>query len=105
MLDRSSSKVIHSSEVAALSINQESCQNISTEDADDSIFIDAKLSATASLNEIFEAMRNPTTGITFIAKLQSLPSYTFVSHDAITWLQHHIEGQCNPIEILERMRR
>lgn len=104
MLDRNS-KVTQATEATTLSITQEPSIVVSSEDADDSIFIETKLSATASLTEIFEAMRHPTTGITFIVKQQSLPSYTFVSYDAINWLNHHIEGQCNAIEILERMRR
>lgn len=66
---------------------------------------ETKLSPNANLSEIFEAMRNPATGVSFLAKAQSLPSCTFVSNDAINWLNSRIEGQCNAIEILERMRK
>lgn len=107
MLDRSGSKILQAAEVPTLSIVQDPSLIASTEDVDDSIFTDQKtlLSATAGLNEIFDSMRNATTGITFITKLPGLPSHTFVSCDAINWLNSHIEGQCNAIEILERMRR
>lgn len=106
VFDRSSSKILQTADSTALSVVQDPSQMSSTEDVEDSIFEPKTvLSATASLTEIFDAMRQPTTGITFISKMQGLPSYTFVSCDAINWLNNHIDGQCNAIEILERMRR
>lgn len=64
-----------------------------------------KISATASLPEILEAMKSPVNGINFLAKSQSLPSWTFVLMDAITWLQNRIDGKINPLEMLESMKK
>lgn len=100
--DRSnSSKVMQATE----NLNPEPNLVITTEDNEETFQTETKLSATATLAEIFEAFRNPSTGVSFLVKGPSLPSLTFVSYDAIHWLNNHIEGQCNPIEILERMRR
>lgn len=70
-----------------------------------SFLTESKLSYNASLSEIFEAMKHPVTGVNFISKVQSLPSLTFVLWDAIMWLQSHIEGNINPVETLESMRK
>lgn len=70
-----------------------------------SFLTESKLSCNASLTEIFDAMKHPVTGVNFISKVQSLPSLTFVLWDAITWLQTHIEGNINPLETLEAMRK
>ncbi|XP_029721962.2 GATOR complex protein Iml1 isoform X2 [Aedes albopictus] len=76
------------------------------EDSDDFCIESSKqLKPTATLQEIFDAFKNPLHGVGFLGPAQSMPSCTFVSYDAITWLQEHIEGPCNPIEILEDMRR
>ncbi|EAT34884.1 AAEL012917-PA, partial [Aedes aegypti] len=76
------------------------------EDSDDFCIETSKqLKPTATLQEIFDAFKNPISGVGFLGPAQSMPSCTFVSYDAITWLQEHIEGPCNPIEILEDMRR
>lgn len=99
-----SGKMSH--EGSTLTLNSESnCLLVTTEDSEESFLSEAKLSQTATLTEIFEAMRHPATGVNFLAKAQSLPSFTFVSHDAINWLNSRIEGTCNPIEILEKMRK
>lgn len=42
--------------------------------------------------EILEAMKHPQTGVGFLTQHPSLPSQTFVSADAIQWLNNHIEG-------------
>lgn len=89
----------------ALSLNPEPSLVITSEDNEETFLTETKLNASATLSEIFEAFRNPVTGVSFLAKVQSLPSQTFVSYDAINWLNNRIEGQCNAIEILERMRR
>lgn len=90
---------------ASMSINPEPSLVITTEDNEETFLTETKLNASATLTEIFEAFRHPVNGISFLAKVQSLPSQTFVSYDAINWLNNHIEGPCNAIEILERMRR
>ena len=63
-----------------------------------------KLKSTATILEIFEALKHPQTGVGFLSSAQSLPSYTFVSYDAINWLHQHMESPCDPIKILEAMR-
>lgn len=55
--------------------------------------------------EIFEAMKHPVTGIGFLGPAPSLPSFTFVSYDAILWLHSRMEDPCNPIEILDSMKK
>lgn len=106
VFDRSnSSKACVASEASSISLNPEPSLVITNEDNEETFLTDTKLSATATLTELFEAFRHPVTGVCFLAKIPSLPSYTFVSYDAINWLNNHIEGGCNAIEILERMRR
>ncbi|XP_035917086.1 GATOR complex protein Iml1 isoform X3 [Anopheles stephensi] len=75
------------------------------EDGDDFGGEGGKLKPTATLQEIFDAMRHPVHGVGFLAPAQSMPSCTFVSYDAINWLQNRIEGPCKPVDILEEMRR
>ncbi|XP_053676014.1 GATOR complex protein Iml1 [Anopheles nili] len=75
------------------------------EDGDDFGGEGGKLKPTATLQEIFDAMRHPVHGVGFLGPAQSMPSCTFVSYDAINWLQNRIEGPCHPVEILEDMRR
>ncbi|KAG5345319.1 DEPD5 protein, partial [Acromyrmex heyeri] len=38
------------------------------------------------------AMKHPQTGVGFLTQHPSLPSQTFVSADAIQWLNNHVEG-------------
>ncbi|KAG4066905.1 hypothetical protein HA402_009007 [Bradysia odoriphaga] len=76
-----------------------------SDDKDDSFLNELKISPTASLTEILDAMKSPVNGINFLAKSQSLPSWTFVLMDAITWLQNRIDGKVNPLEILESMKK
>lgn len=96
---------MQATEATSMSLNPEPSLVITTEDNEETFLTETKLSATATLNEIFEAFRHSATGVSFLAKVQSLPSYTFVSYDAINWLNSHIEVPCNAIDILERMRR
>lgn len=51
-------------------------------------------------------MKHPVTGLGFLGpNTTSIPSCTFVAHDAIQWLQNRIEGgACDPMAILEKMR-
>ena len=51
-----------------------------------------KIKSTAPNNEILEAMKHPQTGVGFLTQHPSLPSQTFVSADAVQWLNNHIEG-------------
>lgn len=51
-----------------------------------------KLKNTAPNSEILEAMKHPQTGVGFLTHHPSLPSQTFVSADAVQWLNNHIEG-------------
>ncbi|XP_017880902.1 GATOR complex protein DEPDC5 isoform X2 [Ceratina calcarata] len=51
-----------------------------------------KLKNTVSNNEILEAMKHPQNGVGFLTQHPSLPSQTFVSADAVQWLNNHIEG-------------
>lgn len=99
-----SGKLSH--EGSTLTLNTDAAGLLSTtEDSEETFLSETKLSPTASLSEIFEALRHPATGVNFLARSPSLPSFTFVSNDAINWLNSRIEGTCNPIEILERMRK
>lgn len=106
VFDRSnSSKVMQATEATTITLNPEPNLVITTEDNEEAFQTETKLSATATLSEIFEAFRNTATGVSFLAKGPSLPSLTFVSYDAMHWLSSHKEAPCNPIEILEKMRR
>ena len=51
-----------------------------------------RLKPTAAHSEILESMRHPHTGVGFLTQHPSLPSQTFVSADAVQWLNSHIEG-------------
>ncbi|XP_069703010.1 GATOR complex protein Iml1 isoform X2 [Periplaneta americana] len=65
-----------------------------------------RLKSTATLSEILEAMRNTSTGVGFLTHHASLPSYTFVSADAVMWLINHVEGvvsEDKAVEIMENM--
>lgn len=70
-----------------------------------SFLTEAKLGCNATLVEIFDAMRHPVTGVCFVARAQSLPSYTFVLWDAINWINAHVEGAVNALAKLEAMRK
>jgi len=51
-----------------------------------------KIKSNATNVEILEAMKHPQTGVGFLTQHPSLPSQTFVSADAIQWLNNHVEG-------------
>ncbi|XP_053687887.1 GATOR complex protein Iml1 isoform X1 [Sabethes cyaneus] len=124
ILTRSSSKVLEKGNMQATGTNQISSLGGKTtvdgvplstlnsaseqglpEDSDDFASESSKLKQSATLQEIFEAFKHPVHGVGFLAAAQSLPSCTFVAYDAITWLQNRIEGPCNPLDILEEMRK
>ncbi|GAB0089616.1 GATOR complex protein Iml1 [Sergentomyia squamirostris] len=85
----------------------QSGENLTMEEpnSEESLAVEIKFKVTDPLTEIYEAMKHPQTGVPFIGPAQSMPSCTFVSYDAIRWLQARIEGPFDPIELLERMRR
>lgn len=53
----------------------------------------AKLKSNASNSEILEALKHPVSGVGFLTQHKdALPSQTFVSADAVQWLNNHIDG-------------
>lgn len=62
-----------------------------------------RLKSTATLSEILEALRNTVTGVGFLTHHPSLPSYTFVSADAVIWLICHVEGVPNEEKAVDIM--
>lgn len=63
-----------------------------------------RLGRNASVNDIAKAMRDPVTGVGFLAHLTS--TMTFVSADAVQWLIRHVEevtNQQSAEQILEKM--
>ncbi|KDR15773.1 DEP domain-containing protein 5 [Zootermopsis nevadensis] len=65
-----------------------------------------RLKSTATILEIIEAMRNTASGVGFLTHHPSLPSYTFVSADAVQWLICHVEGVLHEeraVNIMEQM--
>lgn len=84
-------KIGQVAEATALSLNPEANNLVpTTEDHEESFLTETKISPSAPLLDIFEAMRHPATGVSFLAKAQSLPSYTFVAYDAINWINSRI---------------
>ena len=51
-----------------------------------------KIKSSASNSEILEALKLPLTGVGFLTQHPSLPSQTFVSADAVQWLNNNIDG-------------
>ncbi|XP_017789838.1 PREDICTED: DEP domain-containing protein 5 [Habropoda laboriosa] len=108
---RSGSKVMDrgrispaSEAVLPLSLEQQQDHFDSNEDSTNMEL--TKLKNTASNNEILEAMKHPQNGVGFLTQHPSLPSQTFVSADAVQWLNDHIEGGVtveNAISIMNGM--
>ncbi|XP_075221255.1 GATOR complex protein Iml1 isoform X2 [Lycorma delicatula] len=66
------------------------------------------LKDSASLVEIFEAMKHPVSGLSMLSTHTSLPSNVFVSSDSIQWLLSHMEGIVtydDAINVLEALRK
>lgn len=76
-----------------------------SEETEESVPIETNLSPSTPLCDILEAMRHSQTGLNFVVKVPNFPPYTFVSYDAIGWLNDHMDGPCNALEILERMKK
>ncbi|KAM7355221.1 GATOR complex protein Iml1 isoform 4-T4 [Cochliomyia hominivorax] len=101
--ERASGRLIHpAADAAAIALNSELNQH---DDYDEGSTTEIKLRPNATINEIFEAMKHPINGVAFISQTQSLPSYTFVSFDALMWLKNNLDNSRNPLEILETMRK
>lgn len=64
-----------------------------------------KFKLNASIQEIFQGMKDVVNGIGFFTPTQSLPSFTFVSYDAIMWLKKRLDENRSPLEVLEDMRK
>jgi hypothetical protein len=62
-----------------------------------------RLKSTATLSEILEALQNTVSGVGFLTHHPSLPSYTFVSADAVLWLIRHVEGVLHEEKAVEIM--
>ncbi|XP_032596837.1 GATOR complex protein Iml1 isoform X4 [Drosophila grimshawi] len=75
------------------------------DDQDDGFPMDIKFSASATLAEMFEAMKHPVNGVGFFTQTQSLPSCTFISYDALIWLRSRVTNGRHPLELLEAMRK
>ncbi|XP_076544250.1 GATOR complex protein Iml1 isoform X8 [Osmia lignaria lignaria] len=95
--NRSGSKVMDrgrvspaSEAVLPLSLEQQQDHFDSNEDSANMEL--TKLKNTAPNTEILEAMKHSQTGVGFLTHHPSLPSQTFVSADAVQWLNNHIEG-------------
>ncbi|XP_065362330.1 GATOR complex protein Iml1 isoform X3 [Calliphora vicina] len=101
--ERAAGRIIHpAADAAAIALNSELNQH---DDYDEGSSTEIKLRPNATVNEIFEAMKHPVNGVAFISQTQSLPSYTFVSFDALMWLKNNLDNSRSPLEILEAMRK
>ncbi|XP_076220705.1 GATOR complex protein Iml1 isoform X7 [Nomia melanderi] len=95
--NRSGSKIMDrgrispaSEAVLPLSLEQQQDHFESNEDSTNMEMM--KIKSTAPNNEILEAMKHSQSGVGFLTQHPSLPSQTFVSADAVQWLNNHIEG-------------
>ncbi|XP_031365715.1 GATOR complex protein Iml1 isoform X11 [Apis dorsata] len=109
--NRSGSKVMDRGRIspaseAVLPLSLEQQQDHFDSNEDSSSMELTKLKNTASNNEILEAMKHSQNGVGFLTQHPSLPSQTFVSADAVQWLNNHIEGGVtveNAINIMNGM--
>lgn len=102
-LDRNG-KTSQSSELAGIS-SSDSNFVTTNDEFEDTTSVETLLSPSTPLCEILDAMRHPMTGMNFVAKNQNLPPYTFVSHDAVNWLNDHLDSSGNSLDILNHMRK
>ncbi|XP_070149933.1 GATOR complex protein Iml1 isoform X6 [Polyergus mexicanus] len=96
--NRSGSKVMDrgrvspaSEAVLPLSLEQQQQDHFDTNDDNTNMEL-TKIKSNATNLEILEVMKHPQTGVGFLTQHPSLPSQTFVSADAIQWLNNHMEG-------------
>ncbi|XP_065337206.1 GATOR complex protein Iml1 isoform X2 [Cloeon dipterum] len=81
------------SPASEVSLESTESHNTSGENNEDNTSVEFKrLSASASYQEILEAMKNPNGGLTFLFLNQTSPPMTFSSADAVHWLLTHVEG-------------
>ncbi|XP_065209009.1 GATOR complex protein Iml1 isoform X2 [Planococcus citri] len=67
----------------------------------------ARLKENATTIEIVERLSHPIYGIEFLSKYPSLPSFTFISYDAVQWMKNRVEGitcETEAVKKLEKMR-
>ncbi|XP_072750951.1 GATOR complex protein Iml1 isoform X6 [Anoplolepis gracilipes] len=95
---RSGSKVMDrgrvspaSEAVLPLSLEQQQQDHFDTNDDNTNMEL-TKIKSNATNLEILEVMKHPQNGVGFLTQHPSLPSQTFVSADAIQWLNNHMEG-------------
>ncbi|XP_073836084.1 GATOR complex protein Iml1 isoform X5 [Musca autumnalis] len=104
--ERVGGRIIHPAADAAAAVALNATDSSQQhDDYDENSTAEIKLRPNATLNEIFEVMKHPIHGVAFISQTQSLPSYTFVSFDALMWLKTNLDGSRNPLDILENMRK
>ncbi|XP_043269598.1 GATOR complex protein Iml1 isoform X3 [Venturia canescens] len=87
----------------ALETSQQEYSDVTEENSNTEV---TKIKSNTPNSEILEAMRNLQTGVGFLTQHPSLPSQTFVSADAVQWLNKHIEGGVtveNAIKIMKGM--
>ncbi|XP_072750947.1 GATOR complex protein Iml1 isoform X5 [Anoplolepis gracilipes] len=96
--NRSGSKVMDrgrvspaSEAVLPLSLEQQQQDHFDTNDDNTNMEL-TKIKSNATNLEILEVMKHPQNGVGFLTQHPSLPSQTFVSADAIQWLNNHMEG-------------
>lgn len=95
-------RISPAAEAAGLSLNPET--HINSNGTNDGKVI-TKFKSNASTQEIFDGMKDVVNGISFFVPTQSMPSYTFVSYDAIMWLKKRLSEHRSPMEVLEAMRK
>lgn len=50
-------------------------------------------------------MKNPVTGLSFFVQSSSLPSNTFISKEAYSWLERHLDIGGDPMVILQSLHK
>ncbi|KAG5666359.1 hypothetical protein PVAND_014392 [Polypedilum vanderplanki] len=106
-MNRSGSKIETRSALMQLqaSMAEKNSKTENNDDNDDCFAPDPpKFKSSSPINEIFDAFKNPNTGVGFLEPLPSMPSLTFSSYDAIIWIFNRIEDVTNPLDILETMK-
>ncbi|KAM4807782.1 GATOR1 complex protein DEPDC5 isoform 3-T3 [Rhinophrynus dorsalis] len=64
------------------------------------------LTSSASLSEILEAMKHPTTGIPLLSEQKGLPPCCFISAEVVHWLVNNIswvQSQVMAMDIMQKM--